>query len=201
MKRSLGLFTVLASFLVLPACAFGNRNLVLTYPPKADGATPAISAPVQPIAAVVLVDFLDQRAQKTAVGAIHNGFGAHTADAITNTNVADWVMSAITLELQKASFRVIRAHSVPLNPENSVVTGEVLTAYCNMYSKYEGDVSFTVSVKYRGKEILHKAYAGKVTYKGHGTDFGSQFAEGLSQSLGTAAKEFTAELRTRVTIS
>src|SRR5664280_1174397 len=195
MKRSLGLFTLLTSFLVLPACAFGNRNLVLIYPPKADGvAQPVLSSPVEPLVAVVLVDFLDQRAEKTAVGAIHNGFGSHTADAITNTNVADWVMSAIALELQKARFRVIRAHSVPLDLENSVVTGEVLTAYCNMYRKYEGDVSFSVSVKYRGKEIFHKTYDGKVTYKGHGTDFGSQFAEGLSQSLGVAAKEFTAEI-------
>lgn len=196
MKKTLAPIVLLASFLVLPACAFGNRNLVLTYPPKSEGGASAAAVPstTELIATVILIDFLDQRAEKKAVGAIHNGFGAHTADAITNSNVADWVMKAVMSELQKANFKVLRAHSIPPKAENSVITGEVLTAYCNMYSRFEGDVSFSVSVKYRGKEVLHKTYAGKATYKSHSTDFGPQFAEGLSQSLANAAKEFTAEL-------
>ncbi len=193
MKASALLATLL---LVVPfsGCAFGNRDVTLTYPPNTKGSVSAHSSPAEPLPTVMLIDFLDQRAEKAAVGAIHNGFGAHTADAITKTNVADWVMNAITLELQNAGFKVTRANSVPKYSGTSVITGEVLTVYCNMYTKYEGAVSFAVSVKYQGKELLHKTYDGKVVYKSGSTKFGPQFAEALSQSLESAAKTFTAEL-------
>ncbi len=189
---------LLATLLLASAsagCAFGNRDVTLTYPPKADSTSSASSSPADTLSTIVLVDFLDQRTEKAAVGAIHNGFGMHTADAQTKSNVADWVMNAVTYELQKAGFKVTRTRSVPGVSEASVVTGEVLAVYCQMYSKYEGAVSFSVSVKYRGKELLHKTYEGKVAYKSHSTKFGPQFAEALSQSLGSAAKDFSAELR------
>jgi hypothetical protein len=192
MKRA-ALLAALLLAVPFTGCAFGNRDLNLTYPPNTRGAA-AQSSPTEPLPTVILIDFLEQRTEKAAVGAIHNGFGAHTADAITKSNVADWVMNAVTLELQGAGFKVIRAHSVPKYSENSIITGEVLTVYCNMYTKYEGSVSFSVTVRYQGQELLHKTYDGKITYKSHSTKFGPQFAEALSQSLEGAAKAFTAEL-------
>jgi hypothetical protein len=144
---------------------------------------------------VVLVDFLDQRPKKTAVGDVHNGFGMHTADVIAQNSVPEWVASGVALELQKAGFKVIRAHSIPSPAENSVITGEVLTAFCASWTKYEGDVSFAARVEYKGKELLRKTYQGKIDSMTNWGASSKSFGLALSLALESAAQSFAAELR------
>lgn len=182
-------------------CAFGNRHINLAYPPArtADASHPAGSAPSASNAApglptVVLVDFLDQRANKAAVGDVHNGFGMHTADVVAQNSVPEWVVTAVAIELQRAGFQVIRARSVPSAAENSVITGEVLTAYCAAWTKYEGDVSFSARVEYRGKEVLRKTYQGKIDSMTNWGASGKSYSLALSIALETAAQSFAAEL-------
>ena len=182
-------------------CAFGDRHVNLSYPPQRAPAasspsnSPAsASTPEQGIATVVLVDFLDQRSKKT-IGDVHNGFGMHTADVVAQNSVPEWVLGAVALELEKAGFKVIRAHSIPSAAENSVVTGEVLTAYCASWTKYEGDVSFAARVDYKGKEVLRKTYQGKVDSMTNWGASSKSFGLALSIALENAAKSFAAELR------
>jgi hypothetical protein len=183
-------------------CAFGNRHVNLSYPPARAGATPHPSDSAVPSstaesgpATVVLVDFLDQRPKKTTVGDVHNGFGMHTADVIAQNSVPEWVASAVALELQRAGFRVIRVRSVPSAADNSVITGEVLTAYCASWTKYEGDVSFAARVEYKGKEVLHKTYQGKIDSMTNWGASSKSYGLALSLALESAAQGFAAELR------
>lgn len=182
-------------------CAFGNRHVNLAYPPQRASATsrPSDSPPPAPTAesgpaAVVLVDFLDQRPKKT-IGDVHNGFGMHTADVVAQNSVPEWVASGVALELQKAGFKVIRAHSIPSAAENSVITGEVLTAFCASWTKYEGDVSFAARVEYKGKELLRKTYQGKIDSMTNWGASSKSFGLALSLALESAAQSFAAELR------
>ena len=183
-------------------CAFGNRKVNLSYPPQRAATTsrpsdsPAPSSTAESgVVTVVLVDFLDQRPKKTTVGDIHNGFGMHTADVIAQNSVPEWVASGVALELQKAGFKVIRAHSIPTAAESSVITGEVLTAYCASWTKYEGDVSFAARVEYKGKELLRKTYQGKIDSMTNWGASSKSYGLALSLALESAAQGFAAELR------
>ncbi len=182
-------------------CAFGNRHVNLSYPPQRAAAasrpsdSPASSSTTDSgLATVVLVDFLDQR-QKRTIGDVHNGFGMHTADVVAQNNVPEWVLSGVALELQRAGFKVIRAHSIPSAAENSVITGEVLTAYCASWTKYEGDVSFAARVEYKGREVLRKTYQGKIDSMTNWGASSKSFGLALSIALESAAQSFAAELR------
>lgn len=202
MKR-IGLAGVLGSFLIYCAvgCAFGNRHVTLTYPRQhaAGGQLTAVAEaaplPAGPQENLILVTFLDQRPNRSAVGAVHNGFGMHTADVLAQNNVADWVAGAVALELGKAGFAVSQAKDIPASPSLPVVTGEILKVYCSAYMRYESDVSFEVRVESNGKEILHKTYQGQIDSMTNWGASAKSYGQALSLALETAAQSFAAELR------
>jgi hypothetical protein len=202
MKR-IGLAGVLGGCLIYCAagCAFGNRHVILTYPPQhaAGGRLTAVAEAASPPAGtgekVILVMFLDQRPNRSAVGAVHNGFGMHTADVLAQNNVADWVVGAVAVELERAGFAVSKAKDVPPSPALPVVTGEILKVYCEAYMRYESDVSFAVRVESNGKEILRKTFQGQIDSMTNWGASAKSYGQALSLALETAAQSFAAELR------
>lgn len=201
MRRALATSALAALATLSTACAFGNRHINLSYPPQRDpGATKSsVPAPqtsvegVRPVT-VVLVDFLDQRPNMSTVGSVHNGFGMHTADVIAQNSVPAWVTSAVAIELRKVGFTVIEAHARQSSNEHAVLTGEVLTAYCGAWTKYEGDVSFAARVESKGKELLRKTYQGKIDSMTNWGASGKSYGLALSAALETAARSLAAEL-------
>jgi hypothetical protein len=177
-------------------CAFGNRHVTLAYPPqqaKAGGQPTALAAPRPPAGKkVVLVVLLDQRSTKQAVGSVHNGFGMRTADVIAVNNVADWVTSAIKLELEKAGFEVVSGFARNGEP---VVTGEVIKVYCEAWTKYEAEVVFDVRVLRGDKEFLKKSYTGKNDSTMNWGASSKSYGQALAVALANAAGNFAAEMR------
>jgi hypothetical protein len=202
MKR-IGLAGVLGACLIYcsTGCAFGNRHVTLTYPPQhvAGGRLTAVaeaaSPPAVPQEKLILVTFLDQRPNRSAVGAVHNGFGMHTADVLAQNSVADWVVGAVAVELEKAGFTVAKVKDIPPSPGLPVVTGEILKVYCAAYMRYESDVSFAIRVESNGKEILRKTYQGQIDSMTNWGASAKSYGQALSLALETAAKSFAAELR------
>lgn len=191
----------LSLVLFLTGCAFGNRHVKLTYPPQrvGDGNLTAVAeaapAPQPAREKVLLVRFLDQRANKSAVGAVHNGFGMHTADVIAQNSVPDWVSAAVRVELEKAGFEVSQVADPPSASSLPIVTGEVLKVYCSAYTKYETEVSFSARVERDGAEILRKTYQGEMDSMMNWGGSAKSYGQVLAVALQSAAKSFAAELR------
>jgi hypothetical protein len=189
---ALGLFMV-----CLTGCAFGNRSVYLAYPPGASAAARALPEPTPAPNAtkVVLVRFLDQRQAKRAVGAVHNGFGAHTADAVATNNVVEWIMKAINTELVNKGFAVIELADIPQTTDAPVIAGDVLTVMCQAWTKYEATVEFSATVSSGGKIILQKTYKGVDETTTNWASSGETFGLTLSAALRTAAENFAEEFK------
>lgn len=192
---------VLVALLGFTGCAFGNRSVVLTYPPgtprsETDQHTPTPNViPQSSGKTILLVTFLDQRPSKVAIGAVHNGYGMHTADAIATNSVPGWVMNAIKLELRTQGFQVEDAADIPQTSDVPIVTGDVLQVMCQAYTRYESTVEFSVVVSSGGAIVLQKSYKGvdeTTTNWGAGSD---AFANSLAAALHTAADNFAVEFR------
>jgi hypothetical protein len=197
MRHALSTVSVLGALLAT-GCAFGNRHATLMYPPavapRVAKAAPVVSANETALPTVVVVPLLDQRPNKTAIGAVHNGFGMHTADVLANNSVPEWVTNAIASELRAVGFNVVVAQANDAK-EAPLVTGEVLTVYCPSWTKYEADVSFAVRVVADGKALLSKTYQGKNDSTTNWGASSKSYAQALAVALQSAAQSFAAELR------
>lgn len=199
MKRSMWLafgFLVVSG---LGGCAFGNRHVTLAYPPQLPpGARPATAAPPldpKPGETVILLALLDQRSMKQSIGAVHNGFGMHTADVLAKNDVAEWVTDGATSELKKAGFTVVRAAMSQADMVEPVISGEIIKVYCGAWTKYEAEVAFDVRIVKQGKELLKKSYVGKNDSTMNWSASSKSYGQALAEALSTAAGNFAAEIR------
>lgn len=183
---------------LLAGCAFGVRNATLLYPPKGDaGAVPAAQASPAPAPAkgtIGLVTFVDQRSDKSVVGTMRNGFGMRTADVLANNSVTEWVTQAVKLELEKSGYAVTLGAAPAAG---TVVSGEVLKVFCDMYMSYTGQVSLRVQLSRDGKDLLTRNYDGEGSAGIAFAGTAESFAESLSRALAAALKPFIAELDAR----
>jgi len=180
---------------LLAGCAFGVRNATLLYPPKGDAAVlPAAQAAAPATArkgSVTLVAFVDQRTDKGAIGTMRNGFGMRTADVLATNKVTDWVTQAVRLELEKAGYAVTVGAPAAAG---TVVQGEVLKVFCDMYMSYTGQVSLRTRVVRDGQELGTRNYDGEGSAGLAFAGTAESFAESLSRALAAALKPFIADL-------
>jgi hypothetical protein len=183
---------------LLAGCAFGVRNATLLYPPK--GAAPmaaqAQAAPAPPAKKTVqitLVTLVDQRTDKKAVGTMRNAFGMRTADVLATNGVTEWVTQAVKTELEKGGYTVVRAGAAPAGA-GTVISGDVLNVFCDMYLSYTGQVSLLMRVRTDGTEWAPKHYAGEGSAGIAFAGTGESFAESLSLALAAALQKFVADL-------
>ena len=144
MKNTFVRSAIFASFVVLTiGCAFGNRKVDLTYPPKDYGqytVDPQLSQKlgIKKIALVVV----DKRSgDPKVVGAVRNGFYMRTADVVTEDKVQAWVAKAFTQELQRSGFSV-----VPQKEAQATLNVAVDSLYANAYWGYSAELILTLNL-------------------------------------------------------
>ena len=150
----------------LAACAFGDRDVVLSYPPDTKSNDSLVgSAEAAPIVAdagtkLTVLLFDDLRADKSTVGEVRNGWGMKTADANTSSDVPEWVRNAITFEFKQAGFEVLSEMSA--DAENQIVLdGQIVNAFCTALFSYEAKVSFIAKLIRDGETLLDTGYNGE----------------------------------------
>ena len=201
-KSALRCTTTLVFVVFLAGCAFGTRNATLVYPPKPESQTvpvaQAAAAPVAKNIALVLAPFSDQRTDKKVIGTMRNGFGMRTADVVAMNSVPEWVTQAIKTELENAGYSVATTTTRD-GGASTVVSGEVLNVFCDMYFNYTGQVSLLAKASKDGKDVLNKNYSGEgsagVAFAGTAESFG----QSLSLALAVAVKQFVSELDRNLT--
>jgi len=193
--RGLRSTTTLVALLLLAGCAFGTRQPTLIYPPAAESSTvPAAQAAAKPApknVQIAIGPFTDQRTDKKVVGTVRNGFGMRTADVIPTNSVPDWVTQAMKTELELSGYTVTAGGA---NAGGTVVSGEILNVFCDMYFSYTGQISLLARVSNGGKEVLNKHYSGEGSagIAWGGTE--QSYAQSLALALAVALKQFVAEL-------
>jgi hypothetical protein len=192
------LFAAWVAVALLAGCAFGVRNATLLYPPKADSPiVPQAQAAPEPTTKkvpIALVTFVDQRTDNKAVGTMRNGFGMRTADVLATNSVTEWVTQAVRTDLEKSGYSVVMATGGAPAGAGTVVSGDVLNVFCDMYMSYTGQVSLLMRVSKDGNELATKHYSGEgsagIAFAGTAESFG----ESLSLALAAALKKFVADL-------
>jgi hypothetical protein len=175
-------------------CAFGDRQVALQYPPPADAApAPAVARAPQRDITIVLARFSDDRTEKT-IGEVRNGWGMHTADVLTDTDVTTWIARAIARDLKAAGYTVRKATAETAG-ERVQISGQVLTTYCRALMAYEGEVSFFVQVSVDGEPVLNKRFAGRGSSGVNWAATGDAYGESLAIALREAVAQLSKELR------
>ena len=101
MNRLRGLFCVIAASILMPACAFVDNEVQLEYQSVAAIPTGGSNA------GTIYVSLLeDERADKTKVGVIRNGYGMETAKVLTKDAPAIWVSNTLKGNLERSGYKV-----------------------------------------------------------------------------------------------
>jgi hypothetical protein len=172
----------------LCSCAFGNRHVTLNYPPEKQSESAVAEAAPVPVngKSIILMQFVDQRSNKSVIGEVRNGWGMRTADVVVENDVSSWLTNAVRLELEKLGYKVTLGSNSDLS-SNIVLGGEVLHVYCTAMMTYEGEVSFFAMLQKDGKELLRKRYTGKgsagLNWSAASTSYGSSLSEALSIAI------------------
>jgi hypothetical protein len=144
---------------------------------------------------ITLVSFVDQRSDKKVVGTVRNGFGMRTADVIPTNSVADWVTQALKTELQNNGYTVESATARDkVDGSSTIISGEFLKVFCDVYFNYTGEVSLVAAVSQDGKEVLRKNYSGEGSAGASFAATEKSYAQSLSLALSAALKQFVSDL-------
>lgn len=197
--RGLRASAVLIAALLVSACAFGDRQVVLEYPAAAApeaGVVPAAQAaeaPARTGVTVHIAPFSDNRDNKRTIGDVRNGFNMKTADVLAKNDVADWVTKALEMELEKVGFAVARDDGG--RAAGPRVAGQVRTVYCRAFMSYEGKVSFVASVSENGKNLINKRYSGKGSAGLNMAATSASYNQSLARALAEAVGDLVADLK------
>ena len=192
---------VLLGVLVLSmdGCAFGNRHVTLNYPPEkqseSEGLKVAEAAPV-PVNGkpIILMQFVDQRSNKSVIGEVRNGWGMRTADVVAENDVSNWLTNAVRFELEKLGYKITLGTNNSESLSVIVLGGEVLHVYCTAMMTYEGEVSFFATLQKDGKELLRKRYTGKGSAGMNWAAASSSSGGSLSEALSIALKDLVIDV-------
>lgn len=185
--------------LLMGSCAFGNRHVTLNYPPEkqfeSEGPKVAEAAPV-PVNGkpIILMQFVDQRSNKSVIGEVRNGWGMRTADVVAENDVSNWLTNAVRFELEKLGYKVTLGTNNRESLSVIALGGEVLHVYCTAMMTYEGEVSFFATLQKDGKELLRKRYTGKGSAGMNWAAASSSYGGSLSEALSTALKDLVIDI-------
>jgi hypothetical protein len=162
----------------LNACAFGTREVKLSYPPQApkDAGIANTSEPIEKGngQTILLLTVKNQRKPvdsdvvddegKEIVGHVRNTYGMQTANIVTTDNMEEWVENAIAYELKQHNYNVIREVSQLEEPEEHLILqGSTFFIYIDNYFNYDGQVKLHIVLKKGGTDeiLIDKVYEGQ----------------------------------------
>ena len=200
---SLAGFALLA--LSLGGCAFGERQANLQYPPKPDAgavvapAEAATTTPALPATAptIAIIRFKDDRAEKSVVGHVRNGFGMKTADVVSPTDVSAWVSDALKWELEQVGYRVTVLDSdsaAAATDAAAAVSGQVIRMYADAYFSYEGEVTLRAEIAKDGKKVFDRLYTGTAGGGVNMAATGASYAHTLSLALRSGLQDVVSDI-------
>lgn len=180
---------VVALGLLLGACAFGDRDVYLTYPPEENdgGSISAMAAELETKAemgqrqTLVISLFEDLRPDKATVGEVRNGWGMKTADANTSSDVPAWVREAARYEFERAGFNVL--FSDEIDQTYPVLDGQIITVFCKAFFSYEGEVSLIAKLSLNGKTVMDQRYTGEGSVGMNWAATGKSYGQSLTLAL------------------
>ncbi len=181
----------------LSGCAFGTRQVTLSYPPKdTAGIIPTAQAATRTPAKqqTITIDFVDRRSDQKVIGEVRNGWGMHTADVVAVNGVQKWVSDAVKSELEKEGYSVSVRKTAETLPSDSLLSGEILTVYCTALFSYEGNVSFIAKVLKDKKELINKRYSGKGSAGMNWAATSDGYGQSLSLALSNAVKQLVQDI-------
>lgn len=190
---SLSVFLICSLF--ASGCAFGTRQAKITYPPTGSQGEKVglIGAPAGSHGEIVLEKFNDDRADKTLVGHVRNGYGIKTAKVVGEPDLTSVVNEAVRCELVRAGYAVqTPADATATN--TPVISGALVKLYCDAYMSYEGTASIYVRITRDGKEILRKTYEGQGSAGMNWAMTGASYGLSLSLAIQDALEKLKLDL-------
>lgn len=184
----------------LAGCAFGDRQVVLDYPPEnsSGGGVISVAEAAEPLPntgqSIVVMKFEDLRSDKRIIGEVRNGWGMRTANVVVANNVSDWLTDAVTMELENQGILVIGSDAAQ-GSQLPVLDGDILTVYCSAYLEYEGEVSFIARIQNAGVEVLNKRYTATGSVGLNWAATSESYEQSLSLALANAVRDLVSDLR------
>lgn len=197
-RQLLGGMIIIGLAISTSACAFGNRTVMLNYPPEEESKNsviPTAEASVAPMdQLIVVVPFQDKRQEGKLIGEVLNGYGTHTADVNAGNNVTQWVTEGIRWEMKKAGYNVKVMPEASNPKEGLLLQGEVARVFCTAYLTYEGQASLAVRLELNGEEVFNKRYLGRAKSGLNWAMTSRSYNRVLSLALRDAARQFVRDL-------
>lgn len=175
MKNKISL--VIISLLFISGCAWGNRQILLSY-------SPVSSPQPQNNISLRIVPFGDKRTIKDTVGYSRNAYGMRCAKIIPQNSVSEWVTNALKAELTNMGYSISEQEVT-----SNVIEGDVFDVFCDTYFTYDGSIGIKVVLKRDGKIALEKQYSAKKSGGVNWAATGKTFAKTLEMTLQDALRQ------------
>jgi hypothetical protein len=152
-RRGVAIFVLAIGCGLSQGCAFVDNTIELSYEPSVSGykGTATIEI-VKPNLSLV------KKKGMAVVGYVRNGYQHHTADVLTTTDVADWIVLALSKELQGAGYDVRTVSALSRSHIGLKTDVEHLLADIESF-RLTATVRLVISV-YDGDELLNRITAG-----------------------------------------
>jgi hypothetical protein len=187
---------------LLGACAFGEREANLQYPPPPSSDTstvPAAQAAIpQTVASkrvIVLAKFEDDRDDKKVVGHVKNMYGMKTAEVVSPNDIPTWVAGALKWELEHRGHQVLQEEVALASSE--ILSGRVTRVYCSAYFNYNGVVTLHAQLVKGGEKLIDRTYTGKASGGINMAATGSAYARTLSLALQDGLRQLLQDIDRR----
>lgn len=178
-------------------CAFGNRQVNLTYA----ASLPAASTQPPTWGRVAVARFRDARDPKQGTGSllgkVRNGYGMPTASVLANQDPILWVNEGVARALVAQGLTVERVDAESGPPEVPTITGAVTRVSGGMYMSMDANISADLAIEQGGRSVSTVACRGqakkvawtastdeyRTVFEAAMTDFATQCGSSLARIL------------------
>lgn len=181
--KYIGILASIFSLLVINGCTYGTRQINLDYPSKAISTSGEVKD-------VFLLKFNDRRTEKGTVGTVKDILGNRTAKLVPTSDVLDWFMTGLELELARAGYNVKVVDGISPRSRVPVISGDLLTVHTETVLNHVAEVSFMVTMTKSGETLIDKRYSVR---KNLSVDISTP-SSGFARSLTAALEECVGQL-------
>lgn len=197
------IFSILIVISSLSGCAFGTREVSLTYPPIVTEndikEAPASAQTAKNGIKVIIGKLEDKRTVTHRIGNVRNALGMDTADVVATSDVRSWVVDALEWELKDAGYLVVRSESSGGDEKSAVmVSGEINQIYCDVYFNYDGKATVILKAMKDGKDVVNNTYTGTGSAGMNWAASSEAYSYSLAEALQVAMKKFINDLNMKL---